>query len=75
MQSISLEQNISATNAAVDATNKRFEVAGIKAEACQHRSGRKYSFVHIDCPPNHWISLAKWLRFEQKVDYLSMYIV
>ncbi len=39
MQSISPEQNISAVENAVLETNKRFEVAGINAEACQHRSG------------------------------------
>ncbi|MED5271674.1 MAG: hypothetical protein VX613_02155, partial [Candidatus Thermoplasmatota archaeon] len=72
MQSISSEQNLSAVETAVNETNKRFEEAGITAEACQHRSGRKFSFVHINCPPNHWVSLAKWLRFEQGVDYLSM---
>ena len=72
MQSISPEQNISAVENAILETNKRFDLVGIKAEACQHRSGKKYSFVHIDCPPNQWPSLAKWLKFEQGVDYLGM---
>ena len=72
MQSISPEQNISAVENAIIETNKRFDLVGIKAEACQHRSGKKYSFVHIDCPPNQWPSLAKWLKFEQGVDYLGM---
>jgi len=72
MQIISPEQNLTAVNEAVKATNERFSDAGVQAEACQHRSGRKYSFVNINCPPNHWKSLAKWLRFDLNVDYLAM---
>ena len=72
MQSISFEQNISAVESAVEQINERFELVGIKCEIRKHKAGRKFSFVHIDCPPNHWVSLAKWLKFEQNVDYLSM---
>ena len=70
MQSISFEQNISAVESAVEQINERFELVGIKCEIRKHKAGRKFSFVHIDCPPNHWVSLAKWLKFEQNVDYL-----
>ena len=60
MQSISPEQNITAVENAILETNKRFDLVGIKAEACQHRSGKKYSFVHslkISCATNIYVQI------------------
>lgn len=72
MQVISRQQNAAAAAAFCDAVNERYSQTGVSAEVREHRAGLKYEFVHIDCPPRHWLALAKWLRFEQQVDYLAL---
>ena len=72
MRIISKKQNQAAAAAFNNAVAERFSDAGIAAEIRAHRSGKEYDFVHIDCPPRHWPSLAKWLRFDQRFDYLGM---
>ena len=69
---ISLEQNAVAVTECADAINDRFSGSGINADIIQHSNAKKYSFVRITTPPQHWQALAKWMKFEGGVNYCSM---
>ena len=70
--SITLEQNTVAVTECADAINNRFSGSGINADIIQHSNAKKYSFVRIIAPPQHWQALAKWMKFELGVNYCSM---
>ena len=69
---ISLEQNAVAVTECADAINDRFSGSGINADIIQHSNAKKYSFVRVTTPPQHWQALAKWMKFEGGVNYCSM---
>ena len=69
---ITLEQNAVAVTECADAINDRFNGSGINANIIQHSNAKKYSFVRITTPPQHWQALAKWMKFEGGVNYCSM---
>ncbi|MEC8789167.1 MAG: NADH-quinone oxidoreductase subunit C [Candidatus Thermoplasmatota archaeon] len=69
---ITLEQNAIAVTECADAINDRFSGSGINADIIQHSNAKKYSFVRITSPPQHWQALAKWMKFEGGVNYCSM---
>ncbi|DAC51718.1 MAG TPA: NADH-quinone oxidoreductase subunit C [Candidatus Poseidoniaceae archaeon] len=69
---ITLEQNAAAVTECADAINDRFSGSGINADIIQHSNAKKYSFVRIIAPPQHWQALAKWMKFELGVNYCSM---
>ena len=69
---ITLEQNAAAVSECADAINDRFSGSGINADIIQHSNAKKYSFVRIIAPPQHWQALAKWMKFELGVNYCSM---
>jgi len=76
---ITLEQNAEASSSRADAVNSRFSGTGIVAEVVAHRDGVEgnrgragYSFIRIQTPSQHWVALAKWLKYEQEVNYCSM---
>ena len=70
--SITQEQNASAATACLEAINARFEGTGITASVEHHSNAKKYAFVRMTCPPQHWIALAKWMRHDLGVNYCSM---
>ena len=70
--SITPEQNTSAAEACLSAINNRFEGTGITASIEHHSNGKKFAFIRLACPPNHWIALAKWMRHDLGVNYCSM---
>ena len=69
---ITLEQNTIAVTECADAINDRFSGSGINADIIQHSNAKKYSFVRVTTPPQHWQALAKWMKFEGGVNYCSM---
>ena len=69
---ITLEQNAEAVTECADAINDRFSGSGINADIIQHSNAKKYSFVRVTTPPQHWQALAKWMKFEGGVNYCSM---
>ena len=69
---ITLEQNAIAVTECADAINDRFSGSGINADIIQHSNAKKYSFVRVTSPPQHWQALAKWMKFEGGVNYCSM---
>ena len=69
---ITLEQNAIAVTECADAINDRFSGSGINADIIQHSNAKKYSFVKVTTPPQHWQALAKWMKFEGGVNYCSM---
>ena len=69
---ITLEQNAIAVTECADAINDRFSGSGINADIIQHSNAKKYSFVRVTTPPQHWQALAKWMKFECGVNYCSM---
>ena len=69
---ITLEQNAIAVTECADAINDRFSGSGINADIIQHSNAKKYSFVRVTTPPQHWQALAKWMKFEGVVNYCSM---
>ena len=69
---ITLEQNAVAVTECADAINDRFSGSGINADIIQHSNAKKYSFVRVTTPPQHWQALAKWMKFEVGVNYCSM---
>jgi len=69
---ITLEQNAVAVTECADAINDRFSGSGINADIIQHSNAKKYSFVRVTTPPQHWQALAKWMKFEGGVNYCSM---
>ena len=69
---ITLEQNAIAVTECADAINDRFSGSGINADIIQHSNAKKYSFVRITAPPQHWQALDKWMKYEIGVNYCSM---
>ena len=76
---ITLEQNAETSAFRADAVNSRFSGTGIVAKVVAHRDGvvgnrgrAGYSFIRIQAPSHHWVALAKWLKFDQGVNYCSM---
>jgi NADH:ubiquinone oxidoreductase subunit C len=69
---ITLEQNAVAVTECADAINDRFSGSGVNADIIQHSNAKKYSFVRVTTPPQHWQALAKWMKFEVGVNYCSM---
>ena len=69
---IPLKQTAVAVTECADAINARFSGSGINADIIQHSNAKKYSFVRITTPPQHWQALAKWMKFEGGVNYCSM---
>ena len=69
---ITLEQNAMAVTECADSINDKFYGSGVVADIVQHSNAKKYSFVRIIAPPQHWQALAKWLKFELGANYCSM---
>jgi len=62
-----------AANLVVGYGRARWGGTGLTIEVQHHAGGRfKRPYIRIDCPPQHWLAVAKWLRFEQGVDHCSM---
>ena len=70
--SISVEQNTSAAESCLAAINDRFGGSGIVASIENHSNAKKYAFVRAICPPQHWLALAKWMKYDLGVNYCSM---
>ena len=68
---ITKDQNSKAASASVSDILERFSDAGVVAEAIAHSNGKKYEFVRITCPPQHWRAVAKWLRHDDGVNNCS----
>ena len=62
--SITPEQNSTAAEACMEAINGRFGGSGIEVTVERHSNAKKYAFVRIVCPPQHWIALAKWMKYD-----------
>ena len=69
--SISAEQNEAATSAFCEQVESQFGGSGVTVSLEHHSNAAKYAFVRMTCPPQHWIAVAKWLRFEGGVNYCS----
>ena len=69
---VTLSQNEAAANDCLAAINDRFSGSGVVASVERHSNAKKYAFVRITTPPQHWQALAKWLRFDLGVNYCSM---
>ena len=69
---ITLDQNAIAVTECADKINDRFSGSGINADIIQHSNAKKYSFVRVTTPPQHWQALAKYMKFEVGVNYCSM---
>lgn len=69
---ISSEQNTSSAEDSASAINERFASSGIEAGVAEHSSGHQRSFVRVGCPSEHWLALAKWMRFDHGVNHCSM---
>ena len=70
--SITVTQNSEAANECLDAINSRFSGSGIVASIEHHSNAKKFAFIRITTPPQHWLALAKWLYFDLDVNYCSM---
>ena len=70
--SITPQQNSTAADACLAAINDRFGGSGIETSVQNHSNAKKYAFVRIVCPPQHWIALAKWMKYDLSVNYCSM---
>ena len=70
--SITPQQNSTAAEACMAAINGRFGGSGIETSVENHSNAKKYAFVRIMCPPQHWIALAKWMKYDLGVNYCSM---
>lgn len=76
---VTLEQNAEVVSSRTEAVNSRFSGTGIVAEVVVHSDGvdsnkgrAGYSFIRIQAPSQHWVALAKWLKYDQGVNYCSM---
>ena len=69
---ITEQQNAEAVTTCADAINDRFSGSGIIANIGQHSNAKKYSFVRITTPPQHWVALAKMMKYDLGVNYCSM---
>ena len=70
--SISAAQNEAAVAAFAQSAEKQFGGSGITVSIEKHNNAVKFSFVRLTCPPQHWIALAKWMRFDAGINYCSM---
>ena len=70
--SISAEQNAAAASEFTELAEKQFGGSGVTVSVEHHSNAAKYAFVRLTCPPQHWIALAKWMRFDAGVNYCSM---
>ena len=70
--SISAEQNAAAASAFSEEAEKQFGGSGVTVSVEHHSNAAKFAFVRMTCPPQHWVALAKWLRFDAGVNYCSM---
>ena len=66
--SISAEQNAAAASEFVERVEKQFGGSGVTVSVENHSNAAKYAFVRLTCPPQHWIALAKWMRFDAGVN-------
>ena len=69
---VTLSQNEDAANECLEAINSRFSGSGVVASVERHSNAKKYAFIRITTPPQHWQALAKWMRFDLGVNYCSM---
>jgi len=69
---ISLEQSEQAISTAVDAMTKRFASAGVSASVEHHSNAHKMPFMRLVVPSQHWVAVAKSLKFDLSVNYCSM---
>ena len=69
---ISKEQNSEAATKVAEEINARFSDAGVVTEVVAHTTGKRFDFVRLTCPPQHWRAVAKWLRYEGGVNNCSM---
>ena len=70
--SISSEQNEAAASAFAEQAEKQFGGSGVTISIEHHSNAAKFAFVRMTCPPQHWVALAKWMRFDAGVNYCSM---
>ena len=70
--SISPEQNAAAASAFSEEAEKQFGGSGVTVSVEHHSNAAKFAFIRMTCPPQHWVALAKWLRFDAGVNYCSM---
>jgi len=70
--SITAAQNLDAANECLEAINGRFDGSGVETTIEYHSNAKKFAFIRITTPPQHWQALAKWLCFDLGVNYCSM---
>ena len=70
--SISSEQNAAAAAAFAEQVERQFGGSGVTVSVENHNNAAKYAFIRMTCPPQHWIAVAKWMRFDGGVNYCSM---
>ena len=66
------EQSDSAAEAAVKHVTDRFGGSDVVATVEHHANAHKMAFVRLNVPPQHWVAVAKHLRFDIGVNYCSM---
>jgi len=62
----------SAAEEAVANLNARFGGSDVVAAVEHHSNAHKMAFVRINAPAQHWIAVAKHLRFDLNANYCSM---
>ena len=69
---ITNEQADAAAEHAVASVNDRFGGSDVSATVEHHTNALKMAFARIIVPPQHWVAVAKHLRFDLGVNYCSM---
>ena len=69
---ISNEQAEAAAEHAANSINERFGGSDVQATVEHHNNAHKMAFTRVVAPPQHWVAVAKHLRFDLGVNYCSM---
>ena len=69
---VTLEQSDNAAGSCVEALNDRFSGSGVESTVEHHSNAFKMAFVRIDATPQHWLAVAKFMKFDLSVNYCSM---
>ena len=69
---ITNEQSDAAAEAAVSQIMDRFSGSDVLATVEHHSNAFKMAFVRIAVPSQHWLAVAKYLRFDAGINYCSM---
>tara|TARA_B110000305_G_scaffold96671_1_gene109000 strand:+ start:2246 stop:2899 length:654 start_codon:yes stop_codon:yes gene_type:complete len=69
---VTLEQSDSAAKSCVAVLNERFSGSGIISTVEHHSNAFKMPFVRIHVTPQHWLAVAKFMKYDISVNYCSM---